>query len=87
MRIIKLDKNDVDQTVVVAGENTTMTGTDEETHERVTIKLNDTGLVNALLKLIAREGSLALPVADFQVVEVEAVRGDWDSPGTSPEGD
>lgn len=60
-------------------------GTDAATGELVTFKLNDPGFVLALIAVAKRDGFFVLPLADFQIVSVEPVSGDWDSPGTSPE--
>ena len=85
MRLIKFTREDVEGTTVLDGEATLLTGTDVKSDERVTVKVPDGKLANALIALINRDGVLTQPWADFQVVRVEAVRGEWDSPGTSPE--
>lgn len=85
MRLIKFTREDVEEATVLDGEATLLTGTDVKTGERVTVKVTDAGLANALIALINRDGVLTQPWADFQVVKAEAVRGEWDSPGTSPE--
>ena len=85
MRLIKFTPEDVEQDAVLAGDVTELTGTDVKTDERVTVKVTDASLANALISFINKQGVLTQPWADFQVVKVEPVRGDWDSPGTSPE--
>lgn len=85
MRIVKITKDDVDQESRGNGEQISLTGTDEQTGDRVTFALDDGKLINTLLGLIQKDGSVALPLADSQVTDVEPTSGQWDSPGTSPE--
>lgn len=85
MRIVTLTKGDIDLEYSGRGSEASLTGTDEQNGDRVTIVLDDGMLVHTLLNLIVEQGSVALPVADFQVTNVEPTSGQWDSPGTSPE--
>ncbi len=87
MRIVRLDKDVIETTTEVDGDVTRFTGTDEKTGEQVKFKLTDRAFASTLISLVGRDGSLALPLADFQIISVEPVRGEWDSPGTSPEDD
>lgn len=87
MRIVTLAKGETEATE--ADDGVLLTGTDEDTGELVTFKLVaakpvDRRFVNTLLELTKNQ-TVAVPLADFQVVEV-ASNPEWDSPGTSPEG-
>jgi hypothetical protein len=85
MRKIKLTVEDVDLTYADVGNGLIrLTGTDVDTADLVTFA----GTAHTMLDLIDRVRVLRGTVADvhdFQVTNVEPVRGEWDSPGTSPE--
>lgn len=56
-------------------------GTDNRTGELVEFSMSLD--VAAAVKVVS--GASLLPVDDADVISVEPVRGEWDSPGTSPE--
>lgn len=85
MRIVRLNKETVEQITRLDGEVTHLVGIDEHTGDLVTFAVDDGKLVNTLLGLVAIDGVITLPIADFQVVTAEPTSGQWDSPGTSPE--
>ena len=85
MRVVKLTKQDFDQTYTQLVGHAVITSADKETGELVTFTLADGDLVNELIIRVTRDGEADLILADFQVLNVEPVRGEWDSPGTSPE--
>jgi hypothetical protein len=84
MRIVRLDKDVIETTTEVDGDVTRFTGTDEKTGELVKFKLTDRALASTLIALVGHQ-AVSLPIADFQIISVDPVRGEWDSPGTSPE--
>jgi hypothetical protein len=86
MRVVKLTKEDVELHYKEFEGVSSFTGTDKDSGERVTFTLTDGDLINELLRRVQMpQGEVTLPLADFQIALVEAVRGEWDSPGTSPE--
>ena len=87
MRQVTLTKTDFDMTYTQLGSRAVITSTDADTGELVTYELTDVDLLNELMIRATRDGSVSLTLADFQVINVEPVRGEWDSPGTSPEED
>lgn len=87
MRQVTLTKNDFDMTYTQLGTRAVITSTDADSGELVTFELTDGDLLNELMIRVTKDGSVPLTLADFQVLNVEPVRGDWDSPGTSPEDD
>lgn len=75
-----------------AGGLLVLTGEDEATGELVTFRFNATELVEFQKRCFARSdpaSDLMVEVEDADVLRVLAgpVSGEWDSPGTSPEGD
>lgn len=87
MRQVTLTKNDFEVTYTQLGTRAVITSTDADSGELVTFELTDGDLLNELMIRVTKDGSVPLTLADFQVLNVEPVRGDWDSPGTSPEDD
>lgn len=87
MRQVTLTKNDFDMTYTQLGTRAVITSTDADSGELVTFELTDGDLLNELMIRVTKDGSVPLTLADFQVLNVEPVRGEWDSPGTSPEDD
>lgn len=85
MRTVTLTKETFDQTFTQVGPRSVITAEDTHTGELVTFGLEDGTLVNELIIKATRGEVITLPLADFQVISVEAVRGEWDSPGTSEE--
>lgn len=86
MRVVKLTKEDAELHYKEFEGVSSFTGTDEETGERVTFTLDDGNMISEILRRLQMpQGTVKLPLADFQIALVEAVRGEWDSPGTSPE--
>jgi hypothetical protein len=86
MRIIKLDESSFTPGTVT-DEGTLLTGQDELTGDLTSVVIEDATLVATLSGLVSAQGAVSLPVAEFQVVDTQPVRGEWDSPGTSPEDD
>jgi hypothetical protein len=87
MRSVRVTKEDIDLGMNLVDGGTAFVGTDRVTGELVSFKLEDGDLANALIGRAAGEGVFTITVADFQVLAVQPVRGEWDSPGTSPEED
>ena len=77
MRLVRLDKDSV---VKEEPGGATVQGIDDVTGDMVTFTMTLSGATTV------NQGIMKLHhVLDNEIISVEPVRGEWDSPGTSPE--